>query len=259
MTTLTAKDDRHWLNKVPEVTLIFWLIKMLSTTVGETAADFLNVNLNFGLSGTSIVMGGLLVAALVGQMRATRYIPWIYWLTVVLVSIFGTLVTDNLTDNLNVPLPVSAAIFSGGLLCVFALWYGSERTLSISSIRTPRREMFYWSAILLTFALGTAAGDLMSEGLQLGFAVSTALFAGLIGAVAAAHYLFGMNRVLAFWMVYILTRPLGASVGDLLSQPVADGGLGFGTPIINELFFATIVVLIGYLSLLQRRVSRVSA
>lgn len=253
MNSNTIAEKESWLSKVPEATLIFWIIKMMSTTVGETVADFINVDLHLGLTGTSVVMGVALLVALVAQIRSSEYKPWLYWLCVVLISIFGTLLTDNLTDNLGVPLYVSSMLFSGALIATFVFWYISEKSLSIHTIYTLKRELFYWTAILFTFALGTAAGDLVSEGLQLGYGTATALFAGLIAATAISHFQFKMNGVLAFWIVYVLTRPLGASVGDLLSQAVPDGGLGLGAAVVNEVFLATILVLVGYLTLSKRQ------
>src|SRR5882757_4428670 len=166
--------SRVLLNKVPEVTLYFWIVKVLCTTVGESAADFLNVNLNFGLTGTSVVTGLLLVVALIFQFSANRYVPSRYWLTVALENVFGTLVTDNLTDSVGLPLETSTLIFGVLLAVTFPLWYRSEKTLSIHSIVTARRESFYWLAILFTFALGTATGDLMAEVLGLGYLVTGA-------------------------------------------------------------------------------------
>lgn len=247
------------LSKVPEITLLFWIIKMMSTTVGETAADFLNEGLGFGLTGTSFVMGVLLLIALVTQVKARRYIPWIYWATVLLISVFGTLVTDNMTDQFGIPLTVSTVVFSVLLMVTFLLWYRSEKTLSIHSIFTLRRELFYWAAILFTFALGTAAGDLVSEGMNVGYEHSLFLFGGLIAATALAYYVFNANAVLTFWIAYILTRPLGASLGDLLSQPHANGGLGFGATDTNYIFLVTIVGLVGYLTLVQKRLDAQSS
>ncbi|MBL8368103.1 MAG: hypothetical protein JNM54_09345 [Candidatus Accumulibacter sp.] len=255
MNTLSRDDTQRMLNKVPEVTLFFWIIKIMATTVGETAADFLNVNLDFGLTGTSLVMGGLLLVALLAQIKVKRYIPWIYWLAVVLISVFGTLVTDNLVDNFGVSLQTTTAIFSIALLATFGLWYASERTLSIHTIFTTRRELFYWAAILFTFALGTAAGDLAAEGLQLGYAYSGLMFGAMIGAVTIAYYLFNVNAVLAFWIAYVLTRPFGASCGDLLSQPVANGGLGLGTVVTSAIFLLTILGLVAYLTATDRRLA----
>ena len=240
--------SRELLNKVPAITAFFWIIKILSTTVGETAADFLAVDLGFGLNGTSVVMVGLLALMLALQFRRDRYVPWVYWLTVVLVSIVGTLVTDNLVDNLGISLVTTTAVFAVALAAIFAAWYAVERTLSIHTIYTARREGFYWAAILFTFALGTASGDLLAEGTGLGFGAALLIFAGLIGLVALGYYKANLNGVLAFWLAYILTRPLGASTGDLLSQSVADGGLGFGTLATSGLFLATILSLVIYLT-----------
>jgi uncharacterized membrane-anchored protein len=237
------------LNKVPEVTLYFWIIKVLCTTVGETAADFLAVNVGLGLTGTTYVTGALLLAALVVQLKSRRYVPVIYWIAVVLLSIVGTLITDNLVDNFGVPLEVTTAVFSAVLAATFAAWYFRERTLSIQTIYTTRRELFYWAAILFTFALGTAGGDLLAEGLALGYGWSVLLFGGAIAIIAIAHFRFGLNAVFAFWAAYVLTRPLGASLGDLLSQPTGKGGVGFGSFATSLLFLASIGALIVYLSM----------
>jgi uncharacterized membrane-anchored protein len=236
------------LNKVPQVTIAFWVIKILSTTVGETGADFLAVHVGWGTTITDLVMAALLAVALVFQFRAEKYIPWRYWLTVVLISIVGTQITDLLTDRLEVSLYVSSAFFAALLALVFFVWWIVEGTLSVNEIKNRRREIFYWSAILCTFALGTAAGDLATEQLGLGFRVGTVAFACLI-AVAAAGYYFGLNSVLVFWTTYILTRPLGASLGDLLSQPVKYGGLGLGTIQTSLIFLALIAALVTYLTI----------
>jgi uncharacterized membrane-anchored protein len=237
---------RPLLNKVPQITLYFWVIKVLCTTVGETAADFLNVNLNLGLTGTSVITGVLLVVAMVAQFASDRYTPGRYWTAVTLVSVFGTLITDNLTDALGVPLEVSTVVFGILLAAAFGCWYASERTLSIHSILTRRREGFYWAAILLTFALGTATGDLMAQVLGLGFLVSGLIVAALIAATAAAWRL-GMHSVLSFWIIYVLTRPLGASIGDYLSQPGTEGGLGLGATLTSLVFLVAIVGIVVFL------------
>lgn len=239
-------------NKVPEVTIFFWLIKVLATTVGETAADFLNFNLHLGLTGTSLIMAALLAVFMVLQVRADTYIPWLYWLTVVLISIVGTLVTDNLVDNLGVSLQTTTTVFSVALAITFVVWYAFEKTLSIHTIFTMRRELFYWAAILFTFALGTAAGDLTAEGLGIGYANSALMFGGMIVAVTAIYYLFKGNAIVCFWIAYILTRPLGASCGDLLSQPRTDGGFGLGTVGTSGLFLVVIGALVAYLSISNR-------
>lgn len=240
-------STRQSFSKVPEVTLYFWIIKVLCTTVGETAADYLNVSLNLGLTGTSVATGVLLVVALVLQFSASRYVPGRYWLTVTLVSVFGTLVTDNLTTSAGLPLEASTLIFGALLTLTFVVWYASEKTLSIHSIFSVGRETFYWLAILFTFALGTATGDLMSEGLGLGYLLTGAIVAGLIALVAIGWRL-GLNSVLAFWFIYILTRPLGASIGDYLSQSPNEGGLGLGPTVTSLIFVAGILGIVVYLS-----------
>lgn len=239
--------NRRLLIKVPEVTLYFWIIKVLCTTVGETAADFLNVSLGLGLTGTSVVTGFLLAVVLALQFRADRYIPIRYWLAVTLVSVFGTLVTDNLTDNVGLPLEASTIIFAVLLAATFYGWYRAEKTLSIHSITSTRREAFYWLAILFTFALGTATGDLMAEVLGLGYLVTLGLVASVV-AVTAIAWRLGLHSVLAFWIIYILTRPLGASIGDLLSQPPDLGGLGLGATVTSVIFLLGIACIVTYLS-----------
>lgn len=257
MTTLAERGTptgraRRMLNKVPEVTLAFWIIKILATTVGETAADNLDARLGLGLTGTTYVMGSLLVVTLVLQFRARRYIPALYWLAVVLLSIVGTLITDNLVDNYGVALQTTTIAFGIALAATFAAWFASERTLSIHTIFTTRREAFYWLAILFTFALGTAAGDLVAERFNLGYFPSLLIFGGLIAAIAYAHFRLRLNAVLAFWLAYILTRPLGASIGDWLSQPAADRGLGLGSTWTSVLFLLTIVGLVAELTVTRR-------
>ena len=235
-------------NKVPEVVLAFWVVKVLATTVGETAADFLSTTLGLGLTGTTLVMTALLLTALGAQITGRRYVPALYWTTVVLISVVGTLVTDQLVDGLGVSLRVTTAAFSLALAAVFLAWWRTERTLSVHTIVTTRRELFYWLAILMTFALGTAAGDLLAEGLDLGYALSAAVFAAVIAAVWLAHRRLGLGAVLAFWSAYVLTRPLGASLGDLLSQDRTDGGLGLGTTATSAAFLLTIVAVVAHLT-----------
>ena len=239
--------DATMLNKVPAVTLIFWIIKIMSTTVGETGADYLAVNVGLGTTVTALIMVGLFAFALAVQMRARRYIPWAYWLTVVLISVVGTQITDLLTDKLNVSLYISTAFFATALAATFAVWYSIERTLSIHTIVSHRRETFYWCAILFTFALGTAAGDLATEAIGLGFNLGVVVFGGLIAPITLAYYV-GANAVLAFWLAYILTRPLGASLGDLLSQSTEYGGLGFGTIYTSIAFLSVIVTLVVWIT-----------
>lgn len=241
------------LNKVPEVTLYFWVIKIMATTVGETAADFLNTSLNLGLTNTSLLMGMLLVATLAWQFRERKYVPAVYWIAVVLISVVGTLITDNITDHFGFPLQWTTTIFGIALALTFAIWYATEKTLSIHTIFTNRREAFYWAAILFTFALGTAAGDLLAETLKLGYLYSAIVFGAAIALVALAHYVFKTHAILAFWIAYILTRPFGASFGDLLSQPPSNGGLGLGTVGTSVIFLTVILGLVVYRTKVQHR------
>jgi uncharacterized membrane-anchored protein len=247
-----AAGLRTMLSKVPEVTLFFWIIKILCTTVGETAADYLNETLGLGLTKTTYILGSLLIAVLLVQFVLRRYHPSVYWLTVVLISVVGTLITDNLVDNFGVALETTSIIFAVALTLTFIAWYAVERTLSIHSIFTTRREAFYWLAILFTFALGTAAGDLAAERLSLGYSISGLVFAGMIAVITIAYYRFRLNAVFAFWAAYILTRPLGASIGDFLSQAHAAGGLGLGATETSALFLAAILALVVYLSVTRR-------
>ena len=244
------------LNKVPEITVFFWVIKILCTTVGETGADFLNTNLNLGLDGVTAIIGTMLVVTLIFQFKSKKYVPGIYWLAVVLISIVGTLITDNLTDKLGIPLIITTIIFTITLSIVFAAWHKKEKTLSIHSIITTRREAFYWLAILFTFALGTAAGDLLAETVNLGYMLSAIIFGALIASVAISHFVFKVNAILAFWIAYILTRPLGASIGDYLSQDLDNGGLGLGTVITSVIFLAIILSTVIYLTITKKDVIR---
>ena len=249
-----ALSAREMLNKVPEVTLYFWIIKVLCTTVGETASDYLASNVGLGLTKTTLITSALLIATLVAQFRVRRYIPPIYWLGIVLISVVGTQITDNLTDNRGVSLVTTTSVFSIVLAGVFLAWFASQRTLSIHSIVTTRREAFYWLTVLFTFALGTAAGDLAAERLAFGYFLSAVLFAAVIAVVTIAHLRFGLGAITAFWLAYILTRPLGASLGDFLSQPRESGGLGLGTTVTSFIFLAAILVVVSYLTATRRDV-----
>ena len=252
MTTLQGtRLRRTMLNKVPEVTVYFWIIKVLCTTVGESFADYVNETLGFGLTNTTVVFSAALVVALIAQFRLHRYVPAVYWLAVVLISVVGTLLTDNLTDARGVPLWLSTTVFSLLLAAVFAIWYARERTLSIHTIVTTPRESFYWLTVLVTFALGTAAGDWTIE--LTGWTPDAAILlpAGLIASVYVAWRL-GAGPVLCFWLAYILTRPLGANIGDYLAAPRSEGGLGLGTFGTSLLFLGTIVVVVAYLTVTDR-------
>lgn len=244
-----ALTTREVFNKVPEVTAFFWAIKIMATTVGETGADYLIFRMGLGLPMTSLLMAGVLAVILGLQFRTDRYRPWVYWPAVTMISIVGTLITDSLVDTYGIALTTTTAAFSVLLIATFAIWYGRERTLSIHAIDTPSREGFYWLAILFTFALGTAAGDLMAERLGLGYLPSALLFGLGIAVICALWRLEMIGPVVAFWAAYVLTRPLGASLGDFLSQPVANGGLGLGTVVTSEAFLAAILALVAYLAI----------
>ena len=249
MNTIQLDKNSSFIKVPVIITIYFWVIKILATTVGETGADYLIFNLHFGLMVTSLLMSTILLGVLYAQVRSKRYVPWLYWLTVVLVSIVGTLITDNLTDNFGVSLIFSTIVFSVALIITFFVWYKVENSLSIHSIYTANREMFYWAAILLTFALGTAAGDLLGESLGLGYWLSALIFAIAILIITLGFYLFKLNGILAFWMAYILTRPMGASIGDYLSQASDKGGLGLGTVGTSAIFLVAIIVLVTYLTI----------
>ncbi len=238
---------RTMLNKVPEVTVYFWIIKILCTTVGESFADYINETLGFGLTNTTLAFSAALIVALVVQFRATRYVPGIYWLSVVLISVVGTLLTDNLTDGRGVPLWISTTVFAVLLAVVFSLWYAREHTLSIHTIVTTPREAWYWLTVLVTFALGTAAGDWTIELTGWPPGKSVLLPLGLILAVLVGWKL-GVGPVLSFWLAYILTRPLGANIGDYLASPRSEGGLGLGTLGTSVLFLGTIVAVVIFLT-----------
>lgn len=251
MTAIALERSATSPNRVPEATVDFWLVKLMAVTVGETAADYLNVHLGLGLPATSALMAGLLIAALMLQFAQRKYVPWVYWLSVVLISVVGTLISDNLADNLGVPLLTSSLLFGAALIVTFAGWYATEKTLSIHTIYTARREAFYWLAILFTFALGTSAGDWLAEGL--GYLQAGLAYGAVIAIIAVAYYRFSLNGILAFWLAYILTRPMGASFGDLLAQPKADGRVGLGTTITSAIFFCGIALLVAYMTIFKIR------
>jgi uncharacterized membrane-anchored protein len=238
-------------NKVPEVMIFFWVIKVLCTTVGESLADYVDTTLGFGLTNTTLAFCAALGVVLVVQFRLRRYLPAVYWLAVVLISVVGTLLTDQLTDGQGVPLGISTTVFAVVLAVVFAVWYSRERTLSIHTIVTTSRESFYWLAVLVTFALGTATGDWTLDLTGWGPGSSVLLPAGLIAVIFVAWRL-GAGPVLSFWLAYILTRPLGANLGDYLASARVEGGLGLGTLGTSILFLGAILIVVSYLAVTHR-------
>ncbi len=238
--------------KVPEVTLLFWIIKLLTTGMGETTSDYLVFHMN---SYVAVALGAIgLVAAMMLQLAAKRYFAWIYWFAVVMVAIFGTMAADVVHIVLGVPYLISSIFFATALAVIFGVWYATEKTLSIHSIYTLRRELFYWSAIMATFALGTAVGDMTASTLQLGYFASGLLFAVLFALPALGYWLFKLNPIFAFWFAYIMTRPLGASFADWFGRPPQFGGMGLGTGLISLILAAIIVVLVAYLTITRKDV-----
>ena len=233
------------MRKVPEVTIYFWIIKLLSTAMGESTSDYLVYHINPYIA---VVLGSVgLIASLILQLLVRRYVPWIYWLAVVMVAIFGTMAADVLHVVLGIPYLVSTVFFTLVLATIFVVWYASEKTLSIHSINTPRRELFYWATVMATFALGTAVGDLTAATLGLGYFSSGVLFAILFAIPALAYWLFRLNAILAFWFAYIMTRPFGASFADWFGKPIY-GGLGLGDTWVALVLTILIVGFVGYVS-----------
>jgi uncharacterized membrane-anchored protein len=248
MRTEAVPSKRVMLSKVPEITVWFWVIKILCTTVGESFADWINMTLGVGLVLTAVIFTVVLAGMLAWQLSLNRYVPFAYWLSVVVLSVTGTLYTDILTDQAGVPLALSTAVFTVILAVVFGIWYARERTLSIHSIVTTPRELFYWLAILVTFALGTAVGDWTLELTGWSPGIAVLLPAGLIAAIVIGWKL-GANAVLSFWLAYILTRPLGANLGDWFGLPKDQQGLGLGVAITSVIFLAAILATVIYLSI----------
>src|SRR5436309_2938178 len=237
------------MRKVPEVTIYFWIIKLLSTAMGESTSDYLVYHINPYIA---VALGSIgLIASLVLQLLVRRYVAWIYWLAVVMVAVFGTMAADVTHVVLGISYLVSTVFFAVALAVIFVVWYASEKTLSIHSINTPRREMFYWATVIATFALGTAAGDLTAVTRGLGYFSSGVLFAVLFAVPALAYRLFGLNEVVAFWFAYIITRPLGASFADWFGKPYL-GGLGLGDTQVALVLTILIIGFVGYLTVTRK-------
>ncbi len=232
------------------MTVHFWIVKVLTTAMGETISDYLVYHINPYIA---VVAGGVgFAAAMLLQFAARRYMAWVYWVAVAMVAIFGTMVADVLHVVLGVPYFVSTIFFAVVLALVFVSWYASEKTLSIHSINNPRRELFYWTTVITTFALGTAAGDMTASTLGLGYLASGILFAILISVPAVAWYRFNMNPIFAFWFAYVLTRPLGASFSDWMGKPPSWSGLGWGTGPVSVGLALLFIGFVGYLARTKR-------
>lgn len=243
------------LSRVPEITIYFWIIKILATTIWETAADFLSMTLKLWLANTSYIMSFLLIIMLFLQFRVKRYIPSIYWTVVVLISIVWTLITDRMVDEFKISLVTTTIIFSILLALTFIFWYRNEKNLSIHSIFTAKRETFYWIAILFTFSLWTASWDLMAEQFNIWYFPSALIIAWLIALIAFSFYYLRLNSVLAFWIAYILTRPLGSSIWDWLSQPIKYWWMWYGTVITSFIFLSLILMFVSYLGIIEKKQS----
>jgi uncharacterized membrane-anchored protein len=247
----TMHQAQRIFTKVPEMTVYFWIIKVLTTGMGEVFSDYLVKHINPLIA---VALGGMgLAASLALQFSVRRYVAWIYWLVVVMVSIFGTMVADVMHVGLGIPYLVSTAFFAVALTIIFITWYAIEKTLSIHSIYTRRREAFYWSTVLGTFALGTAAGDMTAYTMHLGYFSSGILFAVLL-AIPAVGYWFGLNGIFAFWFAYIMTRPVGASFSDWISVSHSRGGLGLGEGPVSLGLTIIILLFVGYLAASRRDV-----
>jgi uncharacterized membrane-anchored protein len=241
---------RSAVSKVPRITALFWVTKLLTTAMGEATSDYLVNRFN---PVVAVGLGGLaLIAALVLQFRARRYVPWTYWLTVAMVAVTGTMAADVLHKQFGVPYAVSTTFFAVVLAAVFVAWQRTEQSLSIHTITTPRREAFYWATVMATFALGTAAGDLVATTFKLGYFSATLVFVGLILIPAVGYWRFHMNEVLAFWFAYVVTRPIGASLADWTSKPTQTSGLGWGDGPVALVLTVALVLLVGYLTVSGR-------
>jgi len=239
-------------SKVPQITVYFWITKVLTTGMGEATSDYLVHDIS---PVVAVIVGfTTFVASLALQFAVRRYVPWVYWLAVSMVAVFGTMAADVLHVGLGIPYVASTAFFIVVLTVIFAAWYRTERTLSIHSIYTRRREAFYWATVLATFALGTAAGDLTARSMGLGYFASGILFAVVIAVPAVAHWRFGLNAILAFWSAYIVTRPLGASFADWLAWPHSSGGLALGHGPVSLVAAVVIIGFVGYLTVTRKDV-----
>ncbi|MDR2320232.1 MAG: hypothetical protein LBE60_01115 [Microbacterium sp.] len=242
MSSMTSAERREGPVRVPDPTIGFWIAKAASTAFGEAASDF---SIRVMPPVVAVLLGFVLFALALGwQLSRRRYVPGVYWFTVAMVGVFGTMAADVVHVVLGLPYAVTTVAYAAVLAGVFLLWWRTERTLSVHEVRTTRRELFYWAAVVATFALGTAAGDLAAVGLHLGYVPSILLFAVLILVPAIGYRFLHWNGILAFWVAYVLTRPLGASVADWLGKPVAEGGIGVGSGWVALAFVVAMVAVV---------------
>jgi len=256
-TSVSRQQAKRIFSKVPEITIYFWITKVLTTGMGEVFSDYLVKHMDPIIA---VALGGFgLIALLFLQFKARRYVAWIYWSVVVMVSIFGTMAADVVHVVIGIPYFVSTAFFATTLALIFLIWYRVENTLSIHSIYTVQREVFYWITVLGTFALGTAAGDLTASGMHLGYFSSGVLFAVLLAIPAIGYWLFRFKEIFAFWFAYIMTRPVGASFSDWVSVSHNRGGLDQGEGPVSLILTIIIVILVGYLSITRKDVKEYEA
>lgn len=241
--------SKELLNRVARLGLLFWVVKIFSTTVGETAADYVSVNLNFGLTITTILMGVITFLVVIWNFKQKKYFPPSYWALIVMMSIEGTLITDILVEKFSVSLLFLDIVFAIAMGLLFYFWHKKEHTLSIHSINNDNRERFYWIIVLTTFALGTGVGDTVSEYLNVGYFYSLIIFGSIFILAGVLYFSKIINAVLAFWIAFIVTRPIGASLGDLFIQVPKDGGLGISVATINIFFFVVIIASVSYLTM----------
>jgi len=247
------------MNKVAEVTLIFWIIKICATTLGETAGDLLSMTLNIGYGLSSLILLSLFLAALLAQLLSRKFNPLLYWTVILMTSTAGTTLSDYMDRTLGLGYETGSLLLFTGLLLVLAVWRYTEKNLSVSNIQTTKAELFYWTAILFSNTLGTAFGDYLADDSGLGFLGGAALVGGLIAIIALASLFARVNRVILFWLAFILTRPFGATFGDLLTKPLEQGGLGFGTIGSSAILAALLISFVFYTLLLEKRVSQAQA
>ena len=242
------------MNKIPAVTLLFWIMKICATTLGETAGDLLSMTLNVGYAISSLILISVFVVTLIAQLFSKRYIPVLYWGVILSTSTAGTTMSDYMDRTLGVGYAMGSLILITILIVILFLWYKSEKSLSVTNIKTFKGELFYWMAILFSNTLGTALGDFLADNSGLGFGGGAILIGSLLTLVVIAHYFTKISSVILFWIAFVLTRPFGATFGDLLTKVPEKGGLGFGTKGSSLILFAILAVLIIYTSARQKRV-----
>lgn len=243
------------MNKVAQVTLTFWIIKICATTLGETAGDLLSMTMNVGYGLSSLILLGLFLVSVIAQLMASKFHAMLYWTVILTTSTAGTTMSDFMDRTLGFGYAQGSLIISACLLLVLALWHLSEKTLSVSNIQTTRVELFYWLAILVSNTLGTALGDFLADDSGLGFLGGAALIAGLLVLVVLATYLTRINRVILFWVAFVLTRPFGATFGDFLTKPLEKGGLDYGTVGASLILASLLVIFVIYTSVTEKRVA----